>query len=200
MLIFWTVNFNNFHLGRVASWLQWLRFWFFSLSYVQIAFRFSISSPDFFWCESVFFKIFLSKQFDIKLLWGFCVMVLLWCLKVQCLVFCQSVPRVVWSLLLCLEWVFCFVLCFLNSCFVLHLMSLDLFPKLLIFFIVCNRRSTIPIPLWSPAGADISLLFSFLQIISNSFALNASAWSHLIDPSIPWSLHYHSRYSIAVLV
>ena len=40
-------------------------------------------------------------------------------------------------------------------------------------FNVCISLSTIPVPLWSPAGANISLMFLFVQNISNSFALNA---------------------------
>ena len=55
-------------------------------------------------------------------------------------------------------------------------------------FIVWISRSTIPVPLWSPAGARISFIFSFLQKISNSFALNAWAWSNLIDLGIPCCL------------
>ena len=60
-------------------------------------------------------------------------------------------------------------------------------------FSVCISLPTIPVPLWSPAGANISLIFLFLQNISNSFALNACAWSQRIDRGIPCTLQYRSR-------
>ena len=40
---------------------------------------------------------------------------------------------------------------------------------------------------WSPAGASISFMFLFLQNTSNSRALNAWAWSHLIDRGMSWN-------------
>ena len=52
-------------------------------------------------------------------------------------------------------------------------------------FIVCNKQSTTPLALWLPAGASISSMFLFLQKMSKSRALNACAWSHLIDRGLP---------------
>ena len=46
-----------------------------------------------------------------------------------------------------------------------------------LLFIVWMRRSTITVPLGSPAGARIILRFLFSQKFSNSFTLNAWAWS-----------------------
>ena len=67
-------------------------------------------------------------------------------------------------------------------------------------FIVWIRRSTIPVALWSPAGASMSLMFLSLQYTAISRALKASAWSHLIELGIPWKLQYSSRYISAVSV
>ena len=52
-------------------------------------------------------------------------------------------------------------------------------------FIVWINLSTIPVALCSPTGASISLMFLFLQKISNSLALNACAWSQRSDLGIP---------------
>ena len=60
-------------------------------------------------------------------------------------------------------------------------------------FNVWIRRSTIPVALWSPAGASISFMFLILQNISNSSALNAWAWSHLIDRGMPWYWQYSDK-------
>ena len=54
-----------------------------------------------------------------------------------------------------------------------------------LLFIVGNNFSTIPVPLWSPVGASISLMLLSLQKILNFFALKACAWSHLIDLGMP---------------
>ena len=42
-------------------------------------------------------------------------------------------------------------------------------------FSVCISLSTIPVPLWSPAGASINLMFLFLQNTSKFFALTVCA-------------------------
>ena len=60
-------------------------------------------------------------------------------------------------------------------------------------FSVCISLSTIPVPLWSPAAASINLMFLFLQNTSNSFALNACAWSQRIERVIRCILHYRSK-------
>ena len=60
-------------------------------------------------------------------------------------------------------------------------------------FIVWINISTIPVALWSPAGANISLIFLFLQKISNLRALNAWAWSHLSDRGMPWNWQHSDR-------
>ena len=60
-------------------------------------------------------------------------------------------------------------------------------------FNVCISLSTIPVPLLSPAGASINLKFLFLQNTSNSFALNACAWSQRIERGIPCILQWHSK-------
>ena len=52
-------------------------------------------------------------------------------------------------------------------------------------FSVWINLSTIPVALWSPAGASISLIFLFLQKSSNSLALKAWAWSHLMERGMP---------------
>ena len=57
-------------------------------------------------------------------------------------------------------------------------------------FIVCISLSTIPVPLWSSAGISFSLIFLFLQTISNSFALNSCAWSQRIERGMPCTLQY----------
>ena len=56
-----------------------------------------------------------------------------------------------------------------------------------LLFIVCISLSTIPVSLWSPVGASISLILLSLQKISKFFALKACAWSHLFDLGYPWN-------------
>ena len=65
-------------------------------------------------------------------------------------------------------------------------------------FIVWISLSTIPVALWSPAGANISFMLLSLQNTLKSLDLNACAWSHLGDLGKPWSLQCSSRYSITV--
>ena len=64
---------------------------------------------------------------------------------------------------------------------------LSTFVAASLLFIVCINLSTIPLPLWSPVGAKISLMLLSLQKISQFFALKACAWSHLIDLGMPWN-------------
>ena len=65
-------------------------------------------------------------------------------------------------------------------------------------FIAWINLSTIPIALWSPAGANISFMLLSLQYTLKSLDLNPCAWSHRMERSIPWNLQYSSKYSIAV--
>ena len=62
-----------------------------------------------------------------------------------------------------------------------------------LLFIVWIGLSTVPVPLWSPVGASINFLLLSLQKISKFFALNACAWSHFSDLSIPWNFIYSYR-------
>ena len=55
----------------------------------------------------------------------------------------------------------------------------------ILLFNVWIRLSTIPVALWSPAGASISLIFLFLQKSSNSLAIKAWAWSHPNERGMP---------------
>ena len=57
-------------------------------------------------------------------------------------------------------------------------------------FIVCFRRSIIPVALWAPTGARINLMLLSLQNISSCLDLNDCAWSHLRFLGIPWNFMY----------
>ena len=60
-------------------------------------------------------------------------------------------------------------------------------------FNVWINLSTIPVALWSPARASISLIFLFLQKSSNFLALKAWARSHLKERGMPWNWQYSSK-------
>ena len=55
----------------------------------------------------------------------------------------------------------------------------------ILLFNVWINLSTIPVALWSPAGASISFIILFLQNSSNSFASKAWPWSHLKERGMP---------------
>ena len=59
-------------------------------------------------------------------------------------------------------------------------------------FSVCISLSSNHVPLWSPAGASINLMFLFLQNTSKFFALTDCAWSQRIERGIPCILQYRS--------
>ena len=61
------------------------------------------------------------------------------------------------------------------------------------------RRSTMPVPLWSPARAKISFIICFFRKFQTIW-LSDWAWSHLIDRDISCSMQYFSRWWIAVSV
>ena len=65
-------------------------------------------------------------------------------------------------------------------------------------FIVWINLPTIPVALWSLAGANISFLLLSSQYTLKSLNLNAFAWSHRMERGIPWSLQYSSKNLIAV--
>ena len=96
-----------------------------------------------------------------------------------------------------ISFISCIISATLSASFICdHLVSL--FSTDMRLFIVWIRCSIIPVALWSPTGAKISLMLFSWQNISNCLDLNACAWSHLKFLGIPWNFMYWLRYSIAV--
>ena len=66
--------------------------------------------------------------------------------------------------------------------------------------IVWISRSTMPVRSGLRLEPISFLKFLFLQNVSNSLALNTWTWSHLINLGKLFTLHWLSRFSIAVFV